>query len=224
MLALGRDGKPLLFAVVAPESDGGVRDHMLPPPSFRVTACVDSFSYENWSVRQYEPLPRLHVPAKWDAHRIRRVAEDASVSLEGLLPRPDDTPAHWRPMHGDYVPWNLRADSSGQLWLIDWEDAGWGPPLADFVRYIVAYHSLSRWRSPARIADIVVRTVRAESLDVLLEVATFWLSHPNLQLDANDGTVPHPETKDTARQAREAAAFRALALGVEASAQTRATS
>ena len=112
-----------------------------------------------------------------------------------MLPPAVGIPPHWRPIHGDYVPWNLREDSSGQLWLLDWEDAGWGPPLADFVRYIVAYHSLSRWRSPTESPTLSIRTVGAESLDVLLEVATFWLSHPNLQLDTNDGTSHAPRNK-----------------------------
>ena len=43
-----------------------------------------------------------------------------------VLPRADGIPPHWRPIHGDYVPWNLREDDRGQLWLLDWEDAGGG--------------------------------------------------------------------------------------------------
>ena len=102
------------------------------------------------------------------------------VTRPGRAPAGPGTPAHWRPIHGDYVPWNLREDDRGQLWLLDWEDARWGPPLADLVRYIVAYHSLG-WSSADRIATVVRRTVGAESVEALLEVATFWLSHENLQ-------------------------------------------
>ena len=138
-------------------------------------------------------LLRAH-PAKWNAQRMRRVAEDVSLALEGLLPVPAGTPAHWRPMHGDYVPWNLREDPRGQLWLIDWEDARWGPPLADLVRYVVAYHSLG-WRSPDRIATVVRRTVGAESLEALLEVATFWLSHENLQPGEHQGNFDPRESE-----------------------------
>ena len=217
MLGLDSMGKPCWFVVIEPKEKDDFRSRVRSTRSFRITACVDSFVYDAWSVRQFEPLPRFHRPARWNPARIRRVAEDVSLALNGVLPPAVGIPKHWRPMHGDYVPWNLREDSSGQLWLIDWEDAGWGPPLADFVRYIVAYHSLSRWRSPAGIADIVIRTVGADSLDVLLEVATFWLSQPNLQLDADDRTSTYRETRDTTRQAREAAAFRALASGAEES-------
>ncbi len=139
-----------------------------------------------------------------------RVAEDVSVALEGVLPRPDDIPAHWRPIHGDFVPWNLREDERGQLWLLDWEDAGWAPPLADLVRYIVAYHSLG-WSSPARIAGLVRRTVGSGSLGRLPEVARFWLAHANLQQDEKDRTLSRRKAKDTARSAREVAAFQVLA-------------
>ena len=140
------------------------------------------------------------------------MAEDVSLALEGLLPLPAGTPAHWRPMHGDYVPWNLREDPRGQLWLIDWEDARWGPPLADLVRYVVAYHSLG-WSSADRIATAVRRTVGAEPVEALLEVARFWLSHENLQPGEHQETLTRGKAKDSARAAREVAAFRVLASG-----------
>ena len=38
-------------------------------------------------------------------------------------------------MHGDFAPWNLRRLRDGSLALIDWEDAGFGPPGADEVFY-----------------------------------------------------------------------------------------
>jgi aminoglycoside phosphotransferase (APT) family kinase protein len=139
-----------------------------------------------------------------------RVAEDVSVALKEVLPRPHGIPAHWRPIHGDYVPWNLREDGRGQLWLLDWEDAAWGPPLADLVRYIVAYQSLGG-TSPAGIAAVVKKTVGAESVEMLREVATFWLSHANLQPSHSDRALTRRKAKDSARAAREVAAFRVLA-------------
>ena len=163
-------------------------------------------------MRQYQPLPRLHQPATWNADRIRKVAADASLAVEELLPRSDDIPAHWRTMHGDFVPWNLREDAGGRLWLLDWEDAGWGPPLADFVRYAVAYHALGSLPTD-RIAAIVTRTAAGDSLDSLMEVATFWLAHPNLgPLDNSSVAAP---TKDSKRAMREVAVFRTLASGTD---------
>jgi len=211
MLGLLPDGTPHSFVVVKSDHRSDVHDRIRSTPSFRITACTHAFQHDGWSVRQYEPLPRLHGPARWNVDRIRRVAADVPHALEGLLPRLDDIPRHWQPMHGDFVPWNLREDATGQLWLLDWEDSGWGPPLADLLRYVVAHHSLG-WHNGSQIAKIVRRTLRAESPDARLEAALFWLSHPNLQLNES-----HPLTrrkaKDTARAERERAAFRALADG-----------
>lgn len=41
-------------------------------------------------------------------------------------------------MHGDFTPWNLRRLANGDLALLDWEGAGWGPPGADEVLYRAA--------------------------------------------------------------------------------------
>jgi hypothetical protein len=51
------------------------------------------------------------------------------------LPRPAGTPGHWTPMHGDLTPWNYRELADGRRALVDWEDAGWGPPGADDVLF-----------------------------------------------------------------------------------------
>ena len=173
-------------------------------PSYRVPDCRYSFRYLGWSVREFEPLPQCHRPARWDSARIRQVADDVSQTLR--LARPRDIPSHWLPMHGDLVPWNLREDKQGQLWLLDWEDAGWGPPFADVVRFLVAYHSLG-WRSPHRIASHVRSSLAAASPDVLREVAQFWLRHRNVQ----PGNWPRQSAIDAARKGRESAALRALA-------------
>jgi glycosyltransferase involved in cell wall biosynthesis/thiamine kinase-like enzyme len=209
MLGLDATGTPCCFVVIEPNKADDFRARVPSTRSFRVTACMDAFVYADWSVRQYEPLPRFHRPARWDPPRIRRVAEDVSVALNGLLTRTAGIPAHWRPIHGDYVPWNLREDDESQLWLLDWEDARWGPPLADLVRYIVAYYSLG-WSSADRIASIVRKTVAVDT-NALLEVAEFWLSHENLQPSDDQGTVTRGKAKDSARAARELAAFQMLA-------------
>jgi aminoglycoside phosphotransferase (APT) family kinase protein len=209
MLGLDEDGAPRVFVVVEPQNSTNLTERLPATRSFRVATCVDSFCDDRWWVRLYEPLPRLHRPARWDALRIRRVSEEASEALEQLLPRAEGIPSHWRPMHGDFVPWNLREDLMGQLWLLDWEDVGWGPPLADFVRYVVAYHSLGR-TGPARIADIVARAVGHESLPALAEVAFFWSSHRNIDPVENGASVTRRRAKESARAAREVAAFRAV--------------
>jgi aminoglycoside phosphotransferase (APT) family kinase protein len=62
------------------------------------------------------------------------VVEEIAAALR-TLPRAAETPPHWRPMHGDLTPWNLRRLDAGPMILFDWEDAGWGPPGADEVLF-----------------------------------------------------------------------------------------
>ena len=212
-VGLNRWGQPEFFLTVQPLAKTP-RGPMAPVPSFRIPACTDAFSFEHWSVRQYEPLPQFHRPAWWDPSRIRAVAADTSRALAGALERPGPIPAHWRPMHGDLVPWNLREDTRGDLWLVDWEDAGWGPPLADLIRFIVAYHSLG-WSGPARIARLARAALPDEPVEAVLEVARFWLRHRNLRPVKHSGRWSRPKGKDVERAAREFAAFRALALEPE---------
>ena len=38
-------------------------------------------------------------------------------------------------MHGDLTPWNLRQTKTGLVYLLDWEEIGWGPPGSDEVLY-----------------------------------------------------------------------------------------
>ena len=209
-LALNVTRDPELFLTIESLDNRSLSPSM-PGTSYRVPLCRHSFVYAGWSVREFEPLPQFHRPARWDQQRIRQVTVDVSRVLAGKLDRPSDIPAHWLPMHGDLVPWNLREDDHGQLWLLDWEDAGWGPPLADLFRFIVAYYSL-QWNDPVRIATRVKSVLAAESDDALREVTTFWQYHHNFYpQDARDW--PRQKAKDFARAARERAALRVLAGG-----------
>jgi hypothetical protein len=209
VVALDALGEPEFFLIVEP-LDSQSRGPLVPVSSFRVPLCTDSFRLGEWRVRQYEALPQFHRPAAWDNARIRRVAADVPRALAGAFERPADIPSHWRPMHGDLVPWNLREDDQGQMWLVDWEDAGWGPPLADLVRFLVAYHSLG-WSGPARIAALVRATLAKESAEAVLEVARFWLQHHNLRPVPTSRNWAHAKVKDMVRTSREFATFTILA-------------
>jgi glycosyltransferase involved in cell wall biosynthesis len=207
-LALDHRGTPLFFVFVEPQG----RASVLPEStagSFRVPSCLDSFASAGWQVRMVEPLPRYHRAADWDPERIRRVAQDIPKVLDGLLPRPDRTPGHWLPLHGDFVPWNLRESVDGELWLVDWEDACWGPPLADAVRYLVAHRSL-QGASPTSIARTTRRAFEGYGVD-LAEVAAFWLRHRNLGAGVPAEQLPRGTARDAVRGARETNSFRVMA-------------
>jgi thiamine kinase-like enzyme len=137
------------------------------------------------------------------------VAADVAHALEGALDRPAEILPHWRPMHGDLVPWNLREDDRGQLWLMDWEDAGWGPPLADLMRFLVAYQSLVR-SPPSQIAARVREALSAEPPETIAETAQFWVRHRNLRPARLGRDWLRQTARDVARGTRELAALRAL--------------
>ena len=209
-LALDEFGSPLFLLVVEPRGRASVHP-AFSVSSFRVPACLDSFEYEGWHVRVIEPLPKYHRATVWEPARIRRVVEDIPKSLDGLLGRPENIPGHWIQLHGDFVPWNLRESRDRSLWLVDWEDAGWGPPFADAVRYLVADRSL-RGTAPVETARMVRRTFGKVSVD-LEEVANFWLNHHNFRPDDSEKELPRRKARDAARGAREVNALRIMAEG-----------
>jgi glycosyltransferase involved in cell wall biosynthesis len=100
-----------------------------------------------WTYSLVSPLPPfVHRPAP--APPITLIAAEIDEIL-GSRARPEGLPAHWRPMHGDFTPWNLRLLHDGSLVLYDWEDASWGPPGADEVLYL-ATNSAIRNETPGR--------------------------------------------------------------------------
>jgi hypothetical protein len=65
--------------------------------------------------------PVTELPVGW------RSAQEVDSLADLLGPAPTSTDV---PLHGDLTPWNLRR-CAGDTWLLDWEDACWGPPGAD---------------------------------------------------------------------------------------------
>ncbi len=206
-LALNDVGMPLLFVAVEPRSRASVHPNFA-ARSFRVPRCLDSFDRDGWRVRVIEPLPRYHRAAGWDIARIRQVVEDIPQSLDGLIARPARIPMHWVPLHGDFVPWNLREDGRRRLWLVDWEDSGWGPPFADAVRYFVASRSLVG--VPPRATALTVRRIFGEESVDLEEIANFWLQHRNFRADRTSQELTWRKAREAVRGGRETDVFRLL--------------
>lgn len=101
-----------------------------------------------WRWLASAPLPAFpHRPA-----RRPPIGRIAAALAESVRPALDAAavPGHWQPMHGDLAPWNLRRVGARALWLLDWDEVGWGPPGADEV-YYEATSSLLRGRPPAPV-------------------------------------------------------------------------
>jgi hypothetical protein len=140
------------------------------PHSFTVPEPLLYDTVGGWDYFAIAPLPpRIHYPPK------RPPLDAILLEIEHALTelaRPSGTPAHWRPMHGDFAPWNLRRVGRAALVLIDWERAGWGPPHADRVLY--------------RATEAALRGVEVRVPDAL-EAIQFWqrkvVSRPVTDMD-----------------------------------------
>lgn len=103
------------------------------PHSFLSPRVLASGQAAEWSYLLLEALPaRPHRPATNPPLGV--IIDEIQAALQGLA-KADNVLDHWLPVHGDLTPWNLRTIPHFGLTLIDWEDAGWGPPGADEVFY-----------------------------------------------------------------------------------------
>jgi glycosyltransferase involved in cell wall biosynthesis len=141
-------GEPVGFVKLRQGGDQELRSEQhaldalarIPPRSFWAPDPLASGHHSGWRYLLTSALPsRLDRPPS--APDLAAITADIERAL-GSTDRPTDVPAHWRPMHGDLTPWNLRDIPEMGLALIDWEDAGWGPPDADAVLYRAATAAL----------------------------------------------------------------------------------
>jgi hypothetical protein len=149
-LLLLRAGAPVAFvrmhpgdgSAMAREADVLTRLATFGTRSFAAPVILSLGERGGWHFLVTEPLAAgMHRPARNPP--LAEITTEIGEAL-GDLPRPAGTPDHWRPMHGDLTPWNLRRLRTGILGLYDWEGAGWGPPAADEVLYRAAWAALGR--------------------------------------------------------------------------------
>lgn len=178
------------FVQVRPETDSYVYPRAQ-PTAFRFPEARGEAVVEGWFGRLIEPLPLLHRPVTWDGEKLPLIAEQASTALVGVLQPPEEVPANWKPLHGDLTPSNLRMDRRGQVWLIDWEMARWGPEAGDLLRYAVVDESL-RSEDAAAIVESILTKLPHDPAEIG-EAARFWLEDPIYHV----GIHPLNERDDT---------------------------
>lgn len=140
--------------------------------TFRVPQVLDQGETEgvHWLLLTSMP-PRPAAPA-WRTP-VGPLLADVRSHLARVLDRPEGTPEHWEPMHGDLTAWNLRRNGRGLPWLIDWEDAAWAPPGADLL-YYQASNVAAFGRPPREISS--TGATAGEAAPDLTEAAAFWLN------------------------------------------------
>ncbi len=143
-----RNGKPLCFLRVTSAADPGPAREFnclkmvssFRPRSFAVVEPLLLEDYGELKLLALSPLPsRPHYVAKHPP--IEVIAQEIGAALSSF-PRSNGVPSDWRPMHGDFAPWNLRSFGRAGLFLLDWESVGWAPPGADEVFYRAAAATL----------------------------------------------------------------------------------
>lgn len=113
----------------------------LPGGLFAVPSPMARGERSGWGWLATTPLPvRPHRPPRRPP--ISAIIGVIQDRLADVLD-PGDAPSHWKPMHGDLTPWNLRRVGVRELWLLDWEDAAYGPPQADKVYYDATTSSIT---------------------------------------------------------------------------------
>lgn len=142
LLVVGTSG-PTGFIKVRPSGDTSLeRSALSAAAAARGVTCprvIDSGEVGEWTYLVTTALPSgLHRPA--GPVPVPAVAAAISQAL-AALPRPESVPPDWEPLHGDFGPWNLR-EHRGDLFLFDFEHAGWAPVQADLTFYASASAAL----------------------------------------------------------------------------------
>lgn len=119
--------------VLAALAAAGITSFWHPRPLGLATAGT----WQSLATTALPPAPH-RPPRRPDLPTITRAIQQA---LTATLPRPPDAGPQWEPMHGDLTPWNVRQVGS-RVAVVDWEDAGWGPPQADITLYLATAAAL----------------------------------------------------------------------------------
>jgi hypothetical protein len=152
-LILGERGEPLTAAKIAADVAGrealererhalAALGHFLPSPVSPPTVV----HYEEGFLLMRAVRWRLR-PAPW------RLPQDVATAM-GTLHRAGFRGSAEGPgiSHGDFAPWNLMRTDGGWV-LLDWEEAGAGPPFFDLFHYLVQAHSLIGHPSQRALAE-----------------------------------------------------------------------
>lgn len=181
-LLLDEPGAPLAFAKVlsgppSPLHAVIVADLQQAYLPFSTPLILDEGHFRGRDYRTYAPLPEgVHrrPPASDRVHAIIRAWQSALA----LVPRPAGVPDTHVVVHGDFTPRNLRVAADGGWWLIDWDNARWGPRVADELHYWCADRCWRATHRQDRDAAWVLNRLRRHADDAEIAAAATWADAP----------------------------------------------
>ena len=155
---------------------------------FRVPRVIEWGSLEGYHFLLTTPLPRgLTHPARLSNDHIASLVDEFRVLLRSQ--EPTGTQSGWVASHGDLARANLRRASDGSIWLLDFDDFGWGPKLADWVLFVLD-EQVNAWGSDRRRAKRAAGELsELGSSSEVLEAIRFWVEHPRRVLHSRQQTL-----------------------------------
>jgi hypothetical protein len=207
-LLMDHHGRPLGFAKVWPGRNNyaGLENEAVilkaleidPPVRFRTPRILAHGVLNGHVYQLFTPLPegrQRHPPA--DPGLIASVIDEVQTKLTAL-PKPTDSPSHHVMGHGDFSQRNLRLAADSNLWLFDWEYAGWTPRLADEIRYWATWHATRLNPRIKRDSARMLRLLRSRGTDKEILEAVSWPEH-NLPIEQALRDAIHAEVEPHAK-------------------------
>ncbi|WP_372921871.1 phosphotransferase family protein [Roseovarius sp.] len=186
-LLMDHHGRPLGFSKVWPgrKSYSGLENETAilkaleidPPLRFRTPRILAHGVLNDHVYQLFTPLPegrQRHPPP--DPGLIASVIDEVQAKL-AALPKPADSPAHHVMGHGDFTLRNLRLAADRNLWIFDWEYAGWTPRLADEIRYWATWYATRLTPQIRRDSARMLRLLRSRGTDREILEAVCWPEH-----------------------------------------------
>lgn len=145
-----------------------------PPSSFSIPRLLAEGRFEDRAFQMHAPLPPgKHTAPAPDPALIESVIDELQERLS-RLPRADSVPGDYLPVHRDLLAINLRRMADGTLWLIDWDNVTWGPPLTDELAYWMGHVARLPGPTTRRRVRSCYRLLRRRGSDADIRTAIHW--------------------------------------------------
>ena len=165
---LARD-EPSVFSIAAQEKLTAQT-----PATFRIPQLLGHGRFDDMAYQLHETLPAgRHRQPDFDPNLVHEVIDELQDRLSSL-PRPPGTPGSYVPAHTDFLSINLRRASDGNLWLIDWDNVNWAPPLTDELAYWMGGFARRFGPTSPRRVEQVRELLRARGTDEQIATAIAW--------------------------------------------------